>query len=961
MPKISNLGGDMKYSRPKTIFWSFLVICLCLMNLNVNAQTTGKIAGMVYDDATKEPAFGANVFLEGTYLGAAVDSEGSFFILNVTPGSYTLVVQMIGYETVKVEDLRVSVNRTAVVDINLKPTIMETDEVIVVAKKIAIKKDQTSSIKNVSSEDILALPVEDLDQVVEMQAGVVDGHFRGGRLTEVSYLIDGMQVNESYNKGLTSDGAATTSKMVNIEPEAVQDLEVITGTFNAEYGRAMSGIVNMVTKDGSNELHGSFTGYSSNYFTSNSDVWIGLNGKDAVRNQDYKVQLEGPIWRNKITFFTNFRYQKNLGYINGIRRFNVDDYSDFTTPNSFVEETPWDAYVRGTRYYSEHTGDGTYVPINTSKTYSFMGKLSFRLASDLKMSLMSTWNYDERPTTGHVYKYKPDGRANYYDETFMYVFQLNHLISQSIFHDLKISYTENEYKFYLYENPLDSRYVHRGYDRSVGGFASGGQDYDHHWRTLDDLNIKYDLSWQINNKHFIKTGIYYTSHRLHNEPTHVQNALEGTPLEYFYDYDPNIEKVWFYPYRAVLEPDSAISMDVYTKKPYEFSGYIQDKMEFDEMVINLGVRLDYFNSNTTYPSQRRNPANQLTFYQKDEYGNNIVDADSNLILDPVRMSTYPKADPQIQISPRFGLSYSLGEVAVLHFSYGHFFQMPPLYALYSNYRFLIPPGNFGTIHGNPEIKAEKTVQYEMGIWMELMPRMGLELSVYYKDIYDLQSAVVYTTYNQIQYGLYSNKDYGNAKGFELKYDYGFEPFSLYLNYTLQYTRGNADNPRSTYNRISGESGDPIPYLIPLNWDQRHTINGSIFYSGNNYGITLTGYVNSGRPFTFTPESRSPLARQTLYPNNSTRPTTYTLDLKGHYDFDLGNAGRVRLSLSIYNLLDTMNELYVNSSTGRANTDIIYPVEIQTFRSNFNDIYDSIRNPYQFSAPREVKLGLGYMF
>ena len=367
-------------------------------------------------------------------------------------------------------------------------------------------------------------------------------------------------------------------------------------------------------------------------------------------------------------------------------------------------------------------------------------------------------------------------------------------------------------------------------------------------------------------------------------------------------------------------------MDVYTKEPFEFSAYIQDKMEFAEMVINLGARVDYFNPNTTYPSQRRNPSNQLLFYEKDEDGNIIVDENGQEVLDMERMSTSIEAEPQIQFSPRFGLAYSLGNTAVLHFSYGHFFQMPPLYALYSNYRFMVPPNDFGIIHGNPEIRAEKTVQYEMGIWMELMPRMGLELSVYYKDIYDLQSAIVYTTYNQIKYGVYSNKDYGNAKGFELKYDYASGPLAFVLNYTLQYTRGNADNPTSTYSR-EGQSLDPVPYLVPLNWDQRHTANATLVYSGRNYGLTLTGYMNSGRPYTFTPVSISPLAKQTLYPNNSERPTTFTLDLRANYDFDLGQSSKLRLFLMIYNLLDRKNELTVNSTTGRAYTAIIYPTAI----------------------------------
>ena len=106
-----------------------------------------------------------------------------------------------------------------------------------------------------------------------------------------------------------------------------------------------------------------------NYYTGNKDVFIGLKNSEINRNQDYKVQLEGPIWKNAITFFANYRYQNNLGHINGIRRFNVDDYTEFTTPTDFDEKTPWDAYIKGVRYYSEHTGDGATVPINTSQTF----------------------------------------------------------------------------------------------------------------------------------------------------------------------------------------------------------------------------------------------------------------------------------------------------------------------------------------------------------------------------------------------------------------------------------------------------------------------------------------------------------------------------------------------------------------------------------------------------------------
>ncbi len=277
-----------------------LLVLICSITVLQNSalsQTTGKIMGSVVDAETGSPLPFANVMIEESSIGAATDLNGDYYILNVTPGNYTLLVQMMGYESQKISGVIVSVNRTSNIEVKLRETLIVGEEVVIVADKVSLKKDQTSSVKNVSAEQIEMLPVEDLDQVISMQAGVVDGHFRGGRLTEVSYLIDGMQVNEAFGG---------TDKTVSIEKEAAQDLEVITGTFNAEYGNAMSGIVNVVTKDGGNKYKASFSTHFSNYYTSNTDVFIGLKSSEVTRNQDYKLQFEGPVSSRLCLLFCKF-------------------------------------------------------------------------------------------------------------------------------------------------------------------------------------------------------------------------------------------------------------------------------------------------------------------------------------------------------------------------------------------------------------------------------------------------------------------------------------------------------------------------------------------------------------------------------------------------------------------------------------------------------------------------------
>lgn len=918
----------------------FLTIGIFCSTESGFAQTTGKIAGRITDQTDGSGLAGANIYLENSSLGASADAEGGFYIINIPPGSYTVVVQMVGYKTQRIVDFRISVNRTAYIEAALEPSIMEGEVIEVRADKISVKKDQTSSMTTVSSEQMNLMPVENLDAVISMQAGVVNGHFRGGRSSEASYMIDGIQVDDAFG----GEG-----RVVQLETESVQDVEIITGTFNAEYGRAMSGIVNAVTKEGGEKHSISISGYFAGYITGNDDIFIGINEDGFVRNQDYKLQFSGPILPGKVYYFLNTRFQNNSNHLNGIRRFEVDDYSNYNS-NDPAE------------WYSEHNGDNSYVPMNSSENLSLLGKLSYKITDYIRTSLLYTRNQDVWNQYIHAYKYNPDGRAAAHRTSDLLAFSLNHTLSTKGFYEFKLSQLVSKNSYYLYKDPLDSRYIYDAYhgNNVETGFFTGGQMKDHSGSTQTDLNAKFDLTWQINAAHSLKTGFLYTQRNLKNRwsPVRTDSTLTVEELNTFY-YDENGKRV--YPnYRPMVFPDNSVHTDVYEADPIEMSAYLQDKMEFDDLVMNIGIRLDYFDPNSGYPSQRRNPANQLNFYLKDANGELILDDQGNQQLDPERMSTYPQADVKMQISPRFGLAYKLGQSAVLHFSYGHFFQMPPMYALYQNNSYLIAPSDYATTMGNTQINAQKTVQYEIGLWQGLTSNMGLEVSLFYRDIYDLLSTKVISTYNQIEYGLYTNKDYGNSRGLEIKYDYSYDALKFFMNYTLQYTRGNADNPVQNFNR-AGANQDPVIRLIPMSWDQRHTFNATLGYYKPNYGVTLTGYYNSGTPYTWSPIILNPISNVNLYPNNSPTPGSYTLDLNSYYSIKLFGDLEGKITLSIYNLLDRLNPVWVYGSTGQPYTTIIQDSDRDNHRSDFNTYEDRIQDPSAYSAPRMVKIGLGIVF
>ena len=184
----------------------------------VFTQTTGKISGKIIDADQNKALIGVNIIIPQTQKGTSSDQDGYFNIINVSPGKYTVKVMMIGYESLTIEDVIVSVNRTTSLDLKMNQSVLESDEIVIYASKLSRKKDQTSTVKNISSEEMELLPVENISDVVNMQAGIVAGHFRGGRSDEVNYMIDGVPVNDAFG------GVAAVS---TLEVESVKDLEVI--------------------------------------------------------------------------------------------------------------------------------------------------------------------------------------------------------------------------------------------------------------------------------------------------------------------------------------------------------------------------------------------------------------------------------------------------------------------------------------------------------------------------------------------------------------------------------------------------------------------------------------------------------------------------------------------------------------------------------------------------------------
>ena len=206
------------------------------------AETTGKLTGRVVDQRG-QAVLGANVVVVGTTVGGVANDEGQYNIINVPAGVYDVRTSAVGYQAKIVRGVHINAGQTTTLDFAISESTIEADEVVTIAERPLVDTRQTSAVAILSKDDIEALPVQNLNDVVNLQAGVVDGHFRGGRAGEVQYQVDGVSVNNPYDN----------SSVIQLDRSVLQEVQVISGTFDAEYGQAMSGVVNAILRSGSEE------------------------------------------------------------------------------------------------------------------------------------------------------------------------------------------------------------------------------------------------------------------------------------------------------------------------------------------------------------------------------------------------------------------------------------------------------------------------------------------------------------------------------------------------------------------------------------------------------------------------------------------------------------------------------------------------------------------------------------
>ncbi len=917
--------------RPMRLVTTFLFSLLLVgFLLPDNASAQGKIAGRVTDQNSGEALIGVNVVIDGSTQGTVTDIDGNYVILNVRPGEYTLLFSYVGFQSQRIDGIRVSTGQTTRYDISMSEQVIEGQEIIIQAERPLVQKDLTASKKTVVAAEIDALPVEGFFGVLVTQAGVSTGpsgeiHIRGGRSNEVSYLIDGVSVGNPFD----TNGLATS-----VSQDAIQEMTVISGAFNAEYGRAMSGIVNLVTKEGGDDYTGQISFYGGDTFTTHDDIFFTPSG---VRLNDYTLQgsVSGPLpFFKKMKFFVSGRSDVDDGSIWGIRQHAPSDSANFN-------ENPWYYEINGVpiSQITDSTAlPSEVVPMNDRSSNNIIAKLSIRPFKATKVEYSYIRDFSTRKPFVFDYRYNPDGVVTNRDRSHNHALHWTHTLNDRTFYTLKMSYANSFFSQYLYEGPLDPRYVSTGAIVGFPGtnFLMGGDQKGHVYESSISYRAKLDLTKQIGAIHETKFGLEYQRHSLNRENFVV--LFDGDIYR-----EPTVPEVGSpahdkYGCREFISVPTTTDVPCAAQAVNEFSAFAQDKLEFDDFIINVGLRYELFDPNGQY----------------------IPD-----LLDP--KAELADATRKQLVLPRVGVSFPITNAGIIHFSYGHFAQMPELRRMYVNPEFEFPVGTAPTF-GNTNMRPERSVQYEIGLQQQVGPSMALDVTGFFKDIRDyraLQNVRYSTIAGEDQFSIYLNKDYANVKGVTFSLTKR-RPRNGYLSanidYTFQIAEGNNDDSDAFFfNFLSGKENEFE--LVPLDFDQRHIVSSTVTLSDpGNWSASFISQFSTGYPYTPL------LLDQNIdqLPNSGRKPSQIKLDAHIFKEFDVRGMG-LRTFVKVFNVLDRLNERFVFNDTGTASYSLSGSRGVHAAWEPFYgqpgirtlDEYNT--KPNWYSGPREISIGATISF
>ncbi len=946
----------------KLKLFSVICILLLLFTASVFSATTGKITGVITDADNQQPLIGVSVAIQGTSMGAITDVDGRYIILNVPVGTYTVKFSAIGYQAVEITQIDVHADLATFQNRSLSSTVTDIDKTIsVVADNPMIIKDKTTTINIVKAEEILALPTRGFEQIIGLQNSVVrmnsnadiaqrggaaqkaDGpsiNIRGGRPSEVAYYIDGISQQDPLT-GLST---------ANLSNNAIAEVSIQSGAFSAEYGNVMSGIVNVVTKSGGENYEGTVEVVTDNFAS---------GAKKVYDHNYYTADVSGPLPGLENGYF----------YVSGGRTYLQD-----RTPSPITEE------IFGK--FGVPNENGNVLPNNALSRWQYQGKLTYDFSPNIKFTLNGNGSVDNWQSYRHNYNNPTDPTQITHtprteDKNLAFKGQVTHTLDANNFYNLAVSYFVTE-RFtgdgVLGENlsayardfvapEWDQYELFRernvdGEEAYYGGFMR---------KKSSHIALKGDFTSQVNIANTVKFGFEFSKHKLRlfshtGASIDINNLANRSLYRNRYGYDS-----------LGVESDNE-SYKNNTKEPVLLGIYIQDRFDWRGLIINAGLRFDYFDYKALRFKNFNNP------FDPDSV--NIVDRE----LDPEDLEPSKK---YYRVSPRFGISFPISDKTQMHINYGKFIQRPDLQNLYVGYDFFEArtSAGFFSVFSSPNLEPEKSTQYEVGINHQLGEFTAFEITAYYKDVQDLTQGAIIQPARPTTYNIFSNVDYGTIKGVDI----GFtmrrnKNISASIKYGLSFASGTGSYSGTNRN-ILWKNTSGIPKTTnPLDYDQRHTIIANVdIRSRDGEGPTIGGIkpfenvgfnaliqLGSGTPYTpMIPYDAVTAISVNQFPrggiNTANLPWQASVDIKIDKTITISDKYKIVPYFWVRNLLDRKNIVAVYEGTGQANSTGFINTDAgqQNVLADGQDYLDKYsfleNNPKNYGTPRMIFFGLRVSF
>jgi hypothetical protein len=869
----------------------------------------GSISGKVSDRRTGHAIPFATVTVVGAQKGALTDSEGQYLITGVPTGTYEVRVQFLGYSPASLPGTVVTAGRPTTINVQMEEIVVATEKAIeVTAERKLVEVKQGATIRSIDANEIRNLPVQTLSDVLQRQAGVNAEndqiHVRGGRADETIFVVNGVA-----NRDLVT-GQSTAGQL---NARSVAEVNVATGAYDVRYGNALSGVVEVRLKEGTDRFAGGITARSASF--GGRSLQLVAGGPDPIWMAGLRrvgVQLPGSmasIIDVSGTFSeTRFSYLGENGSL-----FNFPDQITNLPERRRIASGYEDAFLGKTFKYGDFFSPAqdnrwaaryglTWKPSNRDKwTLNVSKRLdidqgfsrTFISAAGDQGDPAFPWRWANRLAHGPTILEDNQQSSIQFRRTLGTTgwteFQLSRFFFAQHQDVMGKHWTE-------YEEPDDRSYYRDSVD------TNGDDVMDSLDPRRDDFFIDSgdDNTWQ--DRRSTTYGIQWSVlQRLGRHEYELGFEHDFQSVQYV-----TIEDPW------VFDPDGlGGAHDLWKVHPWVGALYVRDKLEFEGFTANVGLRADYWFQGREVERALADTANRnISVETRDNY------------FDETR--SFFGRRYKLNLSPRVIVAHPISQNSSFFFNYGQFTQNPSYRYVYSKLT-SVSSESFPLL-GNPNLNPQVSVNYEIGGKHQFLPNAAINATFFVKDIYDYPTA---TTFRRTQGAslvdifVYLNGHFARAKGFEIELEKRRTNFwSGKLAYTFQQTKGKSSDPNEQ-KIVQAGGGDASETRLSetfVRWNRPHKLTASFDLRFEeeapwgllkNTGINLFTIGESGRAY--TPETV--FSNQSAEPYSRNAPFQMTTDLRVNRRFLLAGR-RFDIGVAVTNVFNEHRINRVDQVTGR---------------------------------------------